>query len=124
MDATTREAYSLATDLGIPMAPIFGRRAEDVSQDEDYAIGLLDDVLASYSLADTRVAVLQDWDKGRRAELDAFSGYVVEQRRRLGGTAPVNEAVLDLALRIESGEMRPGPDNVQRLRASLALRAE
>ena len=122
MDAMTREAYAVATGLGIPMAPIFARRDEDVTQDEDYAVGLLDDVLASYSLDDTRVAVLQDWDKGRRAELDAYSGYVVDQATSLGGRAPVNEAVLELAQRIESGELRPDPDNVEHLRAALDRR--
>ena len=119
MDAMTREAYRVATALGVPMAPIFGRSAEDVTQDVAYAVGLLDSVLSGYSLEDTRVAVLQDWDKGRRGELDAFSGYVVARQRELGGSAPVNEEVLRLAQRIESGELRPGVENVALLRAAL-----
>lgn len=112
MDAAGREAYRLAEDLGITMLPIFGKTAEEVPDNEQYAVDLLDAVLASYSLPDTRVAVLQDWEKGRRAELDGFSGYIVAKRQLLGGSAPVNEAILQLAERIERGELKPGPENV------------
>ncbi|MBN9605166.1 MAG: 2-dehydropantoate 2-reductase [Actinomycetales bacterium] len=120
MDAATREAYRVAKDLGIPMVPIFGKSAEQVAQTEDYAVGLVDEVLASYSLPDTRVAVLQDWDKGRRAELDAFCGYIVAQAQRRGVPAPVNAAILELACRIEAGELRPDPANAALLAGTLS----
>jgi len=120
MDAASREAYALARDLGIRMLPIFGKTEEDVPDSDQYAIDLLDAVLEKYSLPDTRVAVLQDWDKGRRAELDAFNGYIVEQRSRLGGSAPVNEAILRIAQRIETGELTPGAHNAERLAATVA----
>jgi 2-dehydropantoate 2-reductase len=111
MDAASREAYRTAIDLGITMVPIFGKTAADVPDSDQYALDLLDAVLAHYSLPDTRVAVLQDWDKGRRAELDAFSGYIVSQQSKLGTSAPVNEAILRIAERIERGELRPDPSN-------------
>lgn len=112
MDAAGREAYRLAEDLGITMLPIFGKTVDEVPADDRYAADLLDAVLASYSLPDTKVAVLQDWEKGRRAELDGFSGYIVDKRRELGGSAPVNEIILDVAERIENGELNPSPENV------------
>ena len=111
MDAASREAYRTAVDLGITMVPIFGKTAADVPPSDQYALDLLDAVLASYSLPDTRVAVLQDWDKGRRAELDAFSGYIVSQQEKLGTSAPVNAAILRIAERIERGEILPAPSN-------------
>lgn len=120
MDEAAREAYALAVDLGISMLPIFGKTAADVPDGDQYAIDLLDAVLEHYSLPDTRVAVLQDWDKHRRAELDAFSGYIVEMRRATGGRAPVNEAILAVALRIESGELQPGIENARLLVEALA----
>ena len=115
MDAASREAYRLAIDLGITMRPIFGKRDSDVPRSDQYALDLLDAVLASYSLPDTRVAVLQDWMKGRRAELDAFSGYIVAERARVGGDAPVNAGILELAQRIERGELEPDPRNADLL---------
>jgi 2-dehydropantoate 2-reductase len=111
MDAASREAYRTAIDLGITMVPIFGKTAAEVPPTDQYSLDLLDAVLASYSLPDTRVAVLQDWDKGRRAELDAFSGYIVAQQEKLGTSAPVNAAILRIAERIERGEIPPDPSN-------------
>ncbi len=111
MDAMSREAYALAIDLGITMLPSLGIAAEDVPDSDQYSLDLLDRVLSHFSKPDTRVAVLQDWDKGRRAELDAFSGYIVakgrEQRRRV----PVNEAILRLAERVERRDLVPSPEN-------------
>lgn len=119
MDAAAREAYRLAVDLEISMRPIFGKSESDVPDSDQYALDLLDAVLESYSLPDTRVAVLQDWMKGRRAELDAFSGYIVAERERLGGEAPVNGAILRIAERIERGEIPPDPRNAELLSAVL-----
>lgn len=120
MDAMSREAYRTAVGLGIAMVPVLGKESSDVPEGEQYAIDLLDTILASYSLPDTRVAVLQDWSKGRRAELDAFSGYIVAKQAQLGTTAPVNEAVLRLAERVERGELEPGPANARLLIDALA----
>lgn len=115
MDASAREAYALARELGVRMRPIFGQRSEDVADSDQYAVDLLDAVLDQYSAPDTRVAVLQDWDKGRRAELDAFNGYIVAESARIGRDAPVNAMFLDLAVRIERGELTPSIDNLARL---------
>lgn len=116
MDAASREAYRLAKDAGITMLPIFGKTADEVPDSDQYALDLLDAVLESFSRPDTRVAVLQDWQKGRRAELDAFNGYIVELRKRLGGEAPVNEAILRIGERIERGELQPSLANAALMR--------
>ena len=115
MDAMSREAYALAIELGITMLPSLGIAAEDVPNSDQYSLDLLDRVLSHFSLPDTRVAVLQDWEKGRRAELDAFSGYIVAKSAERGGHAPVNEAVLRLAEQLERGELTPSPENAELL---------
>jgi 2-dehydropantoate 2-reductase len=119
MDAMSREAYALAIDLGVTMLPSLGLTAEQVPDSDQYSLDLLDRVLSHFSQPDTRVAVLQDWEKGRRAELDAFSGYIVAKRAELGGLAPVNEAILRLAERVERGDLTPAPDNAPMLMAAL-----
>ncbi len=119
MDAMSREAYSLAIDLGITMMPSLGLTADEMPDSDQYALDLLDRVLSHFSQPDTRVAVLQDWEKGRRAELDAFSGYIVAKRAEVGGRAPVNEAILRLAQRVERGDLVPAPENAPLLMAAL-----
>ena len=112
MDQMSREAYRLAAALGITFQPTLGLTADDVVVDSDeYAVGLLDVILTSYSRPGTRVAVLQDWEKGRRAEIDAFSGYIERESNRLGLDARVNRAVADIAREIEVGNVSPSPEN-------------
>jgi 2-dehydropantoate 2-reductase len=118
MDQASREAYAVATALGVTFMPSLGITAEEMPDSEQYALDLLDAVLARFSKPTTRVAVLQDWDKGRRAELDAFSGYVVKKGREIDMATPVNTAILELAERIESGDLTPSWDNKDLLLAA------
>lgn len=119
MDAMSREAYALAIELGITMLPSLGLTADEVPDSDQYSLDLLDRVLSHFSQPDTRVAVLQDWEKGRRAELDAFSGYIVAKRAEVGGRAPVNEAILRLSERVEHRDLAPAPENAPLLIAAL-----
>jgi 2-dehydropantoate 2-reductase len=57
--------------------------------------------------------MLQDWMKGRRAEGQEINGLVVAEQRRLGGSAPVNAMLLELAARIEAGDLEPGHANAE-----------
>jgi 2-dehydropantoate 2-reductase len=111
MDQASREAYAVAQALDVTFMPSLGIAASDVPDSDQYALDLLDAVLARFSQPTTRVAVLQDWDKGRRAELDAFSGYVVKKGLDIGMPTPVNQAILDIAKRIESRELTPSWEN-------------
>ena len=120
MDQMSREAYAVANELGISFLPTLGLAAEAVANSDQYAIDLLDVILQSYSRPETKVAVLQDWEKGRRAEIDAFSGYIVSKAVERGSQVPVNRAVVEISRQIEAGEMVPSPDNRQLLLDTLA----
>jgi 2-dehydropantoate 2-reductase len=76
-------------------------------------------VLTGWTRPNTRVTVLQDWMKDRRAEVDDINGLVVREQARLGGTAPINAALVAIAHRIESGELRADPSNAGLLTALL-----
>ena len=67
-------------------------------------------------LPHTKTTVLQDWIKGRRSEVDDLNGLVVVERAKRGGAAPVNAAVVEIAHRIERGDLKPGPGNLALLR--------
>jgi len=115
MDAAGTEALDTALALGHQIVPMFGQEGIEETPPERYAAALLDAVLAGWSLEDTRVAVLQDWIKGRRAEGEEINGLVVEEQRKLGGAAPVNERLIEIARRIEAGELTPDPANADLL---------
>ena len=80
---------------------------------------MLDAVYTKWSLPHTKTTVLQDWQKGRRSELDQLNGLIVAKQAESGGSAPANERTLEIAHRIESGESRQQPSNVDLLLAPL-----
>lgn len=111
-----QEALDTGAALDHQVLPIFGLKDEDVRQSNRLVETLLDVLLEGFVLPNTRTTVLQDWMKGRHSEVDDINGLVAAQARRLGGSAPVNSAVAEIARRIERGELEPGPENLDLLR--------
>jgi 2-dehydropantoate 2-reductase len=120
MTETGKEAGRTAVALGHKVVPIFGMDDIDTSSPDAFATELLDRVLTDYSLPDTRTTVLQDWMKGRRAEIEEINGLVVGSQRELGGRAPANEITLLLARLIEAGELTAGAHLSERLSSALS----
>ncbi|WP_241976333.1 ketopantoate reductase family protein [Cryobacterium algoricola] len=110
-----KEAARAAVADGCKLVPIFGLTEDQVSGPDQYAKDLLGEVLEKYSLPDTRTTVLQDWMKGRRAEVDEVNGLVVEVLARVGQSAPYNAHTVEIARRIEAGELERGPQNLELL---------
>lgn len=116
-----REAARVAVADGATLVPIFGMTAEDVTSPDQYAEDLLGMVRSHFSLPDTKTTVLQDWLKGRRAEVSEVNGLVVDLAKRNGGSAPANERTVELAHRIEAGTLAADPSNVDLLLGTRAL---
>lgn len=112
-----KEAARAAVADGSRLVPIFGLTDEHVTGPDQYAADLLGEVLDKYSLPDTRTTVLQDWMKGRHSEYAEVNGLVVDVLAKVGQRAPFNEHVVELAKRIEAGELDRSPDNLELLLA-------
>ena len=110
-----REAVRATLADGCRLVPIFGMTADEVLASDDYAGLLLGRVLSDYSFPDTLTTVLQDWRKGRRAEVREVNGLAADVLHANGQSAPANERTVELALRIESGELVAQPSNVELL---------
>lgn len=119
MMASGREAVRTAMALGHGLVPIFGSERVEANDPDSYATVLLDAVLTGWTLPDTKVTVLQDWLKGRRAEVDDINGRVVREQAALGGAVPVNAGLVDIAHRIERGELEADVSNADLLRSLL-----
>ncbi len=63
-----------------------------------------------------RPSLLQDVIKGRRTEVEQLNGYIVEKGRELALPTPMNEAVVSLFSRFESGELESSPANLENLK--------
>ncbi len=110
-----REAARATVADGCTLVPIFGMSSDEVLPGDDYAALLLGRVLSDYSFPDTLTTVLQDWRKGRRAEVAEVNGLAVDVLRAHGQSAPANERTVALARLIESGQLTAKPSNVDLL---------
>ncbi|MDP9025974.1 MAG: NAD(P)-binding domain-containing protein [Actinomycetota bacterium] len=110
-----REAARATVADGCRLVPIFGMTANDLVEADAYAEVLLGRVLSDYSFPDTLTTVLQDWRKGRRGEVGEINGLAADVLHAHGQSAPANERTVELARRIESGELAAHPSNVDLL---------
>lgn len=122
MDRNGAEAIETAIALGNRPVPIFGLTEVSLPPAE-YAAQLLDIVLEKFSTPSTRTTVLQDWLKGRRSEVHEINGLVAREAKRLGLEAPANARTVEVARRIEVGEIEARPDNISLLLAEDLARA-
>lgn len=111
------EAIAVAQALGYQMIPIFGLPDREIEDPASYLAELLDLVVEVMSQPGSRTAMLQDWDKGRRSEVEEMNGIIVREGRRLGVPTPRNERVLELSRSIERGDLEKGPMALARLLA-------
>lgn len=106
-----REALAAGAMLGHRPMPIFGLTEADLGPGVDPVERLLDTLLAGFVLPHTTSTVLQDWQRGRHSEVDEMNGAVLAAHLAHGSRAPANAAVVELAHRIERGDLVPDPAN-------------
>jgi 2-dehydropantoate 2-reductase len=113
-----REALTVAQTLGVQVEPVGGvpartylEAARGVGREELRT----QFVEAGRQLGAGRPSLLQDVLKGRRTEVDYLNGYVVRRGRAVGIPTPTNEAIVALAKRLEAGDLKPSPANLQLL---------
>ena len=106
------EALTAGQKLGYTVQPIFGLRPEDV-KDTNSLLEKMLDKLAKDIGPSARDCVLQDHLKGRYSEVDLINGLVVKEHEALGLSAPANAAVAEITQKIQSGELKPDPANLE-----------
>jgi 2-dehydropantoate 2-reductase len=99
------EAMRAARADGASIVPILGMAPTTTNDPERYVDEIFDEVLKTFMMPDTLTTVLQDWRKGRRAEVLDINGHVVETLKRTGRSAPVNERIVEVAREIERGSL-------------------
>lgn len=119
MMASGREAVSTGLAMGHDLVPIFGSTRIKENDPDHYATVFLDAVLTHWTLPETKVTTLQDWTRGRRAEVDDINGVVVREQAIRNGAAPVNARLVEIAHQIERGELDADPGNADLLRLIL-----
>jgi 2-dehydropantoate 2-reductase len=111
-----QEALDAGAVIGHQVLPIFGLGPDDMRATNRLVEKLLDTLLEGFVLPNTKTTVLQDWIKGRHSEVDELNGLVLVEHEKRGSVASANNAVVEVARRIERGELKPAPENLGLLR--------
>ena len=109
------EAMQAALLDGAAIIPIIGLPPVTTNDPERYVDRIFEEVLTTFSRPDTLTTSLQDWRKGRRAEIQEVNGYALDVLARFGKPAPINARVIEMALEIERGALQPHPRNAAAL---------
>jgi 2-dehydropantoate 2-reductase len=112
------EAMQAALEDGAKIIPIIGMPPVTTNHPERYVDKIFEEVLTIFSKPDTLVTSLQDWRKGRRAEVQDVNGWVVDMMKAHGKSAPMNQRVVEIAFEIERGEREYNVDNAKDLIAA------
>ncbi len=109
------EAMDAALADGAQIIPIIGMPPTMTNHPERYVDQIFDEVLKTFSRPDTLVTSLQDWKKGRRAEVQEVNGWVVDMLAKHGRKSSMNQLVVDMGFEIESGVRKPEVGNAKQL---------
>ena len=110
-----QEAGDVGEALEHERLPILGLSREDIVESNRFVETLLDRLLDGFILRETRAGMLQDWEKGRKSEAGSMNGLVAGKAVELGLDTPASRAIIELARRVETGDLQPEPANLELL---------
>ena len=119
---TYEEALSVALATGarpvrLVVDPIPPGWASNVAVEERYE-SWVEAIIAFYG--DVKPSMLQDFERGRKTEIDFINGYVVTLGHASGVPVQMNATITGLVHQIERGDLQPAPDRMNDLAAQTA----
>lgn len=111
------EAMGLVLDKIAGVEPSIYRRAAD---GEPAAAETLAEAMKGWTSGSARSnlqrpSMAQDMAKGRRTEIQFMNGFIAEKGREVGTQAPTHEALTDIVMQVERGELPARPENLYHL---------
>jgi len=111
-----KECIDVGHAAGIEFAPVQGK---DITKLFYYNNGLkkaLATTILPIAMKKHREIVpsmLQDIRKNKPCEINAINGVVCEYGKKTGVPTPFNDRIVDIITKIEKGELKPEPKNLE-----------
>ena len=96
-------------------AQIDAQRFVDVANGSDSTQLDAELIAGAQALGAGRPSLLQDVIRGRRVEIDALNGWVVERGHDVEIPTPCNNAIAEVVPSFPIGTLRPDPANLQKV---------
>lgn len=107
------QGFELGTVLGIAPDDWYGAGSGDAAALKKVQAGLT--AWMATLLEPSQSSVGRDVARGRRSEIDFTNGLVAEKGVEVGVPAPTHAALTALVKRIDAGELKPDPKNIEGL---------
>lgn len=112
------EAFAVAEECGVTLEPIQGHNIVAIfrcksSFKKFLALQVLPFAMLGHQKL--RSGMYADLSQGKKCDVDFVNGVVQRLGRKFGVPTPVNDAVIEMAHRIERGERTISPDNITEL---------
>jgi 2-dehydropantoate 2-reductase len=107
-----RRAYEEALSVAVATGARPERLAVDPIPPQCYE-SWVEAMIAFYG--DVKPSMLQDFERGRRTEIDFINGYVVTLGQASGVPVDMNTKITDLVCQIERGDLQPAPGRMNDL---------
>jgi 2-dehydropantoate 2-reductase len=119
---TYEEALSVAVRTGtrperLAVDPIPPGWASNIAVEERYK-SWVEAIIAFYG--DIKPSMLQDFERGRKTEIDFINGYVATLGNAAGVSVQMNSRITGLVHQIERGDLQPTPERINDLAAQTA----
>jgi 2-dehydropantoate 2-reductase len=108
--------YNVESVRDIPLSAL-----ESASSGDDAALATVEERMEGWTKRMTeegRPSTAQDVLKGRRTEIDAINGLVVDAAKDAGIDVPCQRTIVELVKRVERGALAPGIDNLAALQSA------
>lgn len=112
-----REGHDIGMAQGLSLETVLGIAPERLASTDERERSAALDVVIAHAGA-TRASMLQDVERGLRTEVDVINGGVVATAQRIGASAPLNAAIVDIVQGYERGESSPSPEMFARVRST------
>ena len=116
VQALIKECIDVCKAGGIRIEPVQGKdivKLLDYSNALKRAFSFFIIPIAIRKHAKLKASMLQDLEKGKLTEVDAINGAVSAYGRKVGCPTPMNDRVVEIIHRIETGELRPCRENLR-----------
>lgn len=116
VQAIIKECIDVCAAGGVHIEPVQGKdivKLFDYNNPVKKAISLLLLPFAIKKHKLLKASMLQDLEKGKKTEVDSINGSVCDFGRKVGCPTPVNDKVVEIIHKIESGALTPSFDNLK-----------